>query len=529
MVRSVGGGVSMMVLALALSGCAMQPAELDDPRASRPIAVDYPDGPPPRPLPVPSAADVPQADAPPPQIDRTLPPAVSGADAYAWIDRADRLWEIIGDSPPDFAFDYGDTELWAWTTGEGYWVITEPLDRDDAVNGYYYRPGSLDAFLVRTPDRSFGFQDGRLAVVYDRDGRRVPGPTMAADADAAARLYLRARQLREAAASAQRLAVDPDDWSYAAPLFLNFGAEWDTGLRYEPLWNEYRSRPSIERWWRAIEIERQRRRQRAADYWRWRAGGYVGVPPVGIDRPGQHRRPGGKGGWHRPGAGAPPARPGGRPGPGPGAPPSHAGGQPGSGGGKAPPAVDRKDPVPPPGSATDRRVPPGAHPPGWKGRPGMDGMSDDGKVAPRPVDRPGRPPRPTGADNGLGGPAPAPLPLPAPKPGGAPQPAPKPAPSAAPVPPPVSGGDRRAMPRSVGAAPLGDRPVVSARPPVAPPPAASPPPAPRPVVSAPPPAPRPVVSAPPPAPRPAASAPPPPPKASRGDRLSSGRPDADNQ
>ena len=407
-------------------------------------------------------------------------PPVYGADAYAWIDRANTLWDIIGDAPPDFGFVYGQVEPWVWTTGEGYWVITEPLtDGDGGVRGYYFRPGSRQPFLARLPDRSFAFEDGRLVMVYDRDGRALTDPISAEDADEASWLYLRGEQLRDAARDAQRSPVDSDAWVDAQPYFSGSIEIWDDGLRYEPFWNEYRMRPEIARWRRSIEIERERRRQRADLFLRWRRGGYVGAPPPGMDWPGRGDRHHSSG-WHR--------VPGRWPG--------------GGGGTPAPRPTPRPSPAPSPSVSVQPGQPaPPPRPAGWKGGYGAPAPGVVAPPAPPGGYRGGKPgggkPVPVAAP-----PAPPPSAVPsvaAPPPPPPPPPAPPPAPPPSPAPPrsgpkpdaDVQGG------RNTGWRGGYPADVRAPAPPLPPRPVAAPPPPPRPV-AAPPPPPRPVAAPPPP-------------------------------
>ncbi|WP_448660085.1 hypothetical protein ACPVPU_06140 [Sphingomonas sp. CJ99] len=230
-----------------------------------------------------------------------------GAEAadYAWIDRADALWEAIGEAPPDFSLASGGGDpQWVWVTADGYWVITEPVG-PDGVRGYYFEPGAMLPFLVRDTDWSYGFSGERLAVVYGGDGRlstTAPAPVQRADA---IELLRRGQMLRaEADGQGRRDAVRPEIWAGSAPLLWDNFATWDFGYAADPLWGSYRRSPGgraeRERW----RLERERRRARAEAFRDWRERGFVGEPPPGLDRPGRLGRPG------RPETGGRPIRPG---------------------------------------------------------------------------------------------------------------------------------------------------------------------------------------------------------------------------
>lgn len=228
----------------------------------------------------------PQGYAPPPAVGEF------GQDAadYAWIDRADALWDAIGQAPPDFTLASGDgDDQWVWVTADGYSVITEPVGRD-GVRGYYFEPGATLPFLVRDVDTSYGFTGDRLAVVYGRDGRvsdAIPSPVERANAIG---LLRRGAMLREAAdGQGRRGRVQPELWAGSAPILWNSFATWDFGYAADPLWGSYRnsprSRADRERW----RFEREERRARAEAFREWRGRQFMGDPPPILARPGRPR------------------------------------------------------------------------------------------------------------------------------------------------------------------------------------------------------------------------------------------------
>src|SRR4051812_44690565 len=71
------------------------------------------------------------------------PPVYSAEEAvglYGFIDRADSLWEAIGDAPPDFAFQFEGAEPWAWETQDGHRIVVE--EAPAGMQSYYFAPGA---------------------------------------------------------------------------------------------------------------------------------------------------------------------------------------------------------------------------------------------------------------------------------------------------------------------------------------------------------------------------------------------------
>ena len=216
-------------------------------------------------------------------------------DDYRFIDRADALWDAIGDAPPDYAFPFEDAQPWAWQTEDGHAIIVEDAG-DEGIRSYYFAPGERSPFLIVEPGRSFGFDGGDLVVVYGDDGTALPGFDPQ-DEDAAMDLYARARRLKRAMGGGVRETVDAGAWVEASPVIFNFIQVWDEGRGRVAGWDAYRARSRAEAWRRQLEQERLRRRRMAEIFAHWRDGGYRGPPP---------------GHWHRPWTGGPgggPARP----------------------------------------------------------------------------------------------------------------------------------------------------------------------------------------------------------------------------
>ncbi|RYD45777.1 MAG: hypothetical protein EOP60_20135, partial [Sphingomonadales bacterium] len=100
-------------------------------------------------------------------------PAAAGND-YRWIDRADALWEAIGDAPPDFTFSFQGLEPWAWQTADGHVIVVEDAGAQGGIRSYYFAPGAVTPFLTVEPGASFGFTGIKVAMVYGPDGGVLP-------------------------------------------------------------------------------------------------------------------------------------------------------------------------------------------------------------------------------------------------------------------------------------------------------------------------------------------------------------------
>lgn len=407
-------------------------------------------------------------EAPPPVYSADESP-----DAYSYIDRADSLWDAIGNAPPDYAFAFEDAEPWAWELQSGDSIIVE--ETPHGIQTYYFDPEAEGPFLAVRPGMSFGFSGETVAVVYGPDGGAMPRADGAAHLEEGVALYARARQVRRAMLQRQRREVDSQAWIDTSPLIWGSVLIWDEGRRRHPGWHRHHERWESAQWRRRLEAERLRRSALAEQFRRWREGGFQGPPPGRFHRPGQHGPGAGRPG--RPGEPGtrPPRQPGqwGRPG-GPGAgrprPP---------GAGPAMPTVPRgprrpskwepddsgvvapDTPVPAtPGAGVQRR-------PGWGGRPRPDRVQRPVDASPQSVPPIQRPegaaprPRPEGGRGWLGrrpdaaGTSGAPAPQPGrSRPAGVPRPersAPPPrssAPSAAPPPAPRASPPSRPAPSS---------------------------------------------------------------------------------
>ena len=338
--------------------------------------------------------------------------AVESPDEYRFIDRADSLWEAIGDAPPDHAFAFEGAEPWAWELQDGHRILVE--EADEGIRSYYFAPGDEGPFLAVRPGMSFGFDGETVAVVYGPDGGAMPRAAGAEHLGEGVELYARGRMLQRAMLQRQWRAVDSQAWIDTGPILWGSVQLWDEGWRRHPGWRRHREHWRDADWRHRIEAERLRRRALAEAFRRWREGGFQGPPPGRWSKPGEGHGPG-AGRPHRPGqpgTGTPgTGRPGGW---GAGRPPRPDAGQ-------QTPRVPRGPRRPAKLEPTDSGVvepdvpAPSAQPetgtrprgPGWGGRPrpGRDGAGQPDASAPMPqAQQPERtPPRWTRPEGGRSG------------------------------------------------------------------------------------------------------------------------------
>jgi hypothetical protein len=185
-------------------------------------------------------------------------------DGYYFADRAAEVSYGFGDAPPDYAFDYGGTRPWGWRSNDGYERFVEPLSEGDRY--YYYEPGADRPFLVRDRDYAYGYRDGELAAVYDRQGRRLPDSDLARLADLAGRLLFRAQGLHDASARQRHVGVSQNNWRDRRAAIQSDHDEWAAARKRDTQWTAWHDRQAQAdngdqaRW----ENERLRREAEAA-------------------------------------------------------------------------------------------------------------------------------------------------------------------------------------------------------------------------------------------------------------------------
>ncbi|UYY79077.1 hypothetical protein [Sphingomonas sp. R1] len=310
-------------------------------------------------------------------------------DDYRWIDRARALWDAVGDSPPDYGFAFDGGNPVAWELRDGYWVVVE--ERAEGARSYFFAPGERGPFLIRETDRSFAYQDGHVAAVYDGGGTLLPRYLAARSLDEGEALFRRGRRVRDALLDRQWEPVDTGSWVNLNLFFVGIDQRWDSGWRYR---NDGFALAEQQRW----AQERARRAAMAAAFARWRNGGFQGAPPPGLGGRWEHRpRPG------RPPVAGQPGRPPVQPQPGAGRPdrPWMWGGLPGGAGSVRPgrPSSGDVRPGQGPGAIPTPNGTPGTGLPPVGGRPGWQGERPGNAGRPRPPRGDGegvRPQRPDG-------------------------------------------------------------------------------------------------------------------------------------
>ena len=214
----------------------------------------------------------------------SLPPAapirtVRVANPDNYYGYADAAWDyqnVLGDAPPDYYFDYDGADPWAWEGYDQSVVFLEPID--DGYRYYYYRPGADEPYFVRDPYYGYGYDDGRLAVVYDSYGGIVPYDDYGPRRDYAARYLTRGRDLFEASRRNDRRAVSAANWAARSAAISAAQARWSAARSNQAAWNAYHTRaaPRQATYWREEAVRRQSDTQRFAT---WRNDAFRSPPP----------------------------------------------------------------------------------------------------------------------------------------------------------------------------------------------------------------------------------------------------------
>ncbi|WP_394344015.1 hypothetical protein, partial [Sphingomonas baiyangensis] len=231
-------------------------------------------------LPLAPVAQTPYRVAPPAAALAPAAPARwggAGDDGYAWIDRADTLFDVIGDSPPDYGFAYDDgIEPWGWDAAGGHSIYAEPID--DGYRYYYYEPGGAAPFMVRDPWRSYGFADDRLVAVYDNGGGILPYAAAGAFLPLAGQYLARGRDLRRVSYRGARRRVAAPLWAERQPYVRRARQQWAAARDRVSAWSDYRARQSLNDRPR-IRYERRARRAAAQRFADWRRNDFAGEAP----------------------------------------------------------------------------------------------------------------------------------------------------------------------------------------------------------------------------------------------------------
>jgi hypothetical protein len=198
------------------------------------------------------------------------------SDSYGYADAAYAYDEALGDAPPDYGFDYEDTDPWAWQGYDGSTMYAEPID--DGYRYYYYRPGAEEPYFVRDPYYSYGFAGGMLAAVYALDGGLVPFADYGPRLGYASRYFSRGRDLYRFGRRARRRPVVANLWVRRSPIIFGARNAWGQGRIRQPLWASYHraNLPRLTRYW---QPERVRRAADADRFAGWRQSGFRAAPP----------------------------------------------------------------------------------------------------------------------------------------------------------------------------------------------------------------------------------------------------------
>lgn len=258
LMRSSSLASAFVVAGLALAACnrAAPPAAVQ--QAPTPTAA----------LALTDASAPPLVDAPPVSALPSAPPARIGrlqhaSDGYAFADRGYAMSQAFADAPPDYTFDYGGVRPWVWRADDQSEQVVEPVDGGDRY--YYYRPGDDQPFLIRDPDYSYGYEDGELVVIYDRNGHPLSDQYIDQRADLAGRYLARARAIYDAAQSQQRQAVAAANWRARSTYLDNEQNQWANAQNQDDAWRAYHAEHDQDeqaQW----DAERYRRQAEAARY-----------------------------------------------------------------------------------------------------------------------------------------------------------------------------------------------------------------------------------------------------------------------
>ncbi|HEY2660043.1 MAG TPA: hypothetical protein VGI79_10000 [Caulobacteraceae bacterium] len=188
---------------LALAGCNQAPTaqQAPPPQAALPLTTAN----------TPPIVDAPLATQLPPAPRARIARVANSRDNYAYADQAYSQSYGLGDAPPDYTFDYNGSRPWVWRADDNSERVVEPLAGGDRY--YYYRPGQEYPYLVRDPDYTYGYDNGALVVIYDRNGRLLPPDDLDRRADYAGRYLARGRDLYYASQQRQREAVAAANWA----------------------------------------------------------------------------------------------------------------------------------------------------------------------------------------------------------------------------------------------------------------------------------------------------------------------------
>ena len=206
----------------------------------------------------------------------------SSAIAYFWIDQADSYAQAIGNSPPDFSFDCGGVDCWAWISRAGEVLIIEPAR--DGVLQYFFAPRETSPYLARDSYTSFAFDGRELVQIYDNQGRlytggltsqaRYDGQSLQSRGRALFAASLRQRRWDRGTAAAW--SAQYSSYGYNDGWNSGWGGDW----RELPDWDRYARDPRYQHPPRHLDDEHHDRRDARRRYDEWHRRGDHGAPPM---------------------------------------------------------------------------------------------------------------------------------------------------------------------------------------------------------------------------------------------------------
>ena len=202
--------------------------------------------------------------------------ASAGSGDFTWLALAALIAGVIGDSPPDYGYDYHGVQPWAWRTSDGYNRFVEPVYGGNRY--YYYAPGAAGPFLVRDPYFSYAYQDDRLVALYDRDGRVIDARAAKRHRQAAQQYLVRAKDLYRAASVDDRTGVFADQWERRRAGLAEDRRQWGDARAEQAAWRQWdqRNEQAVRQNW---QREAAARREAAEQFVSWREDAYRGAAP----------------------------------------------------------------------------------------------------------------------------------------------------------------------------------------------------------------------------------------------------------
>jgi hypothetical protein len=199
-----------------------------------------------------------------------------GADDYQWLALASALGGMLGDAPPDYGFGYDGVQPWAWETGDRYLRYAEPIY--GGYRYYYYQPDSYAPFLVSDPYYSYGYQENRLVVIYDRSGRVIDARRAARQRQAAQDYFARARQLYEGGHRQTRFGVSAPLWDSHRDEIARDRRQWSQARVQRAAWRTWdaKNEPALHRDWAGEALVRREAEQSFSG---WKKASFKTPPP----------------------------------------------------------------------------------------------------------------------------------------------------------------------------------------------------------------------------------------------------------